>query len=290
MKAKIFWLAVVFIAGSVNIFSQLSLPRESSGATVTQTVGDTKVTIVYHRPNVKGRTVWGKLVPYGEVWRTGANENTTIEISRDVTVNGQNLPAGKYGFHAIPNENEWTLIFSKVNDAWGSFTYDEKQDALRVKVAPKKSKDNRESLNYEFESVTPRSTVVVLSWEKLRVPFTVDIGDIYGRNLTNIREAIKNRKPEDFRPLNQGANYVLTFKIKENYTEAVGWLDESLKAQETFGSLNIKARILAETGKNSEAAELGEKAVQIGKTSTPAANPAMISSLEEAIKEWKSKK
>lgn len=279
-------LSILVFVLNVGIFAQLTLPRESSGATVTQTIGDTKVTIVYHRPNTKGRKIWGELVPYGEVWRSGANENTVFETSRDVTINGQLLPAGKYGFHTIPNKDEWILIFSKDNDKWGSFSYDAKQDALRVKVAPQKSNEMRETLIYEFEPVTNRSAQVVLSWEKLRVPFTIDIGDVYARSLEQIREAIKNRKEDDMRPLSQGASYVLTYKLKENYDEAIGWLDTALKIRETFGGLAAKARILAETGKIAEAVSVGEKAVAVGKAANP---PANTSDFEKTIAEWKAK-
>jgi len=301
MKKNFGLLTAFIFALNVGIFAQLTLPRESTGATVAQNIGDTRITIVYHRPNTKGRKIWGCetkdvvpvannlyncLVPYGQVWRTGANENTTIEFSRDVNINGQALPAGKYGFHAIPGKTEWILIFSKENDKWGSFSYDEKKDALRVRVKPAKA-EMQETLLYDFENITPSSGKIVLRWEKIAVPFTVDIGDIFGRNLTLIREAVKNRKADDFRPLNQGAGYIYTFRLKNNYQEALGWLDESIKARETFGNLQMKARILAETGKTAEAIAAGEKAVQIGKAATPPVNSAEF---EKILSGWKARK
>ena len=137
---KKFGLVLLFtILVSVAASAQVAAPRESQRQEIYQTLGDTKIGVVYHRPNTKGRKVWGGLVPYGEIWRTGANENTTIEFSRDVTINGQPLPAGKYGFHAMPTKADWILIFNKANDQWGSFTYDAKKDALRVTVRPVKS-------------------------------------------------------------------------------------------------------------------------------------------------------
>jgi hypothetical protein len=298
-------LVSVIVFGSISIgFGQLSLPRESQRQEIAQTVGDAKVSIVYHRPNAKARKIWGCetkdvvpiannlypcLVPYGQVWRAGANENTTIEFTRDVTVNGQPLPAGKYGFHIIPGKSDWTLIFSKDNDKGGSFSYDEKKDALRVKVVPAKA-PMQETLSYEFDDVTANSTRVNLRWEKVAVPFTVDIGDIHGRVLTSVRDAIKGRKSDDFRPLNQGANYIRTFKLKANYDEALGWVDTSIKARETPGNLNIKAGILAEMGRFDEAVTLGEKALQLGKSSTPPASQATIVSLEDSLKKWRAKR
>src|SRR5215204_3157883 len=198
-------LVFVIVLGFVSFgFGQVSAPRESQRQEIAQTVGDGKVSIVYHRPNVKDRKIYGCettdvvpiannlypcLVPYGQVWRTGANENTTLEFSRDVTINGQPLPAGKYGFHIIPGKADWTLIFSKDNDKWGSFSYDEKNDALRVMVKSTSS-PMEETLRYDFENVTDQTAVIALRWEKIAIPFTVDIGDIHGRTLAGIREAI----------------------------------------------------------------------------------------------------
>lgn len=295
-------LTFIFVLSLAAVaFGQLSLPRDSQRQEIAQNVGDARVSIVYHRPNAKGRKIWGCeakelippannlydcLVPYGQVWRTGANENTTIEFSRDVNVNGQPLPAGKYGFHAIPGKDEWVLIFSKDNDKWGSFAYDEKRDALRVRVKPSKS-EMRESLSYDFENVSASGGKIVLRWEKIAVPFAFDIGDVFGRNLSLVREAIKNRKADDFRPFNQGASYIYTFRLKNNYAEAIGWLDESIRAGETFGNLQMKARILAEMGRHDEAVAAGEKAVQVGKAAKPPANSA---ELERLLSQWKTKK
>jgi hypothetical protein len=286
---------------SLSVFAQLTLPRESQRQEIAQTVGDTKISVVYHRPSVKARKVWGCqtadvlpkggvtypcLVPYGQVWRTGANENTTFEVSRDVTVDGQTLPAGKYGLHTIPNRDEWIIIFSKDNDDWGSYTYDEKKDALRIRVKPQ-SADYQETMWLGFGDVTPNTAKIVVRWEKISVPFTVNVGDVPGRTLAMIREAITNRKPDDFRPLNQGASYVLNSKLNGNYEEAVGWLDASIKARETFVNLSTKARILAEMGKIKEAIETGEKAVALGKAAAP---PANTTDFEKTLAEWKTRK
>lgn len=286
---------------SLSVFARLTLPRESQRQEIAQTIGDTKISVVYHRPNVKARKLWGCttpdvvpkggvtypcLVPYGQVWRTGANENTTFEVSRDVTVEGQPLPAGKYGLHTIPSRDEWIIIFSKDNDDWGSFSYDEKKDALRVRVKPQNG-DFQETMSLGFADVTPNTARIVVRWEKISVPFTVNVGDVSGRTLAAIREAITNRKPEDVRPLNQGANYVLNSKLGSNYEEAVGWLDTSIKARETFVNLSTKARLLAEMGKIKEAIEAGEKAVAVGKAATP---PANTTDFEKTLAEWKTRK
>jgi hypothetical protein len=300
MKKPLFILFFI-LSLSLSVFAQLTLPRESQRQEIAQTIGDTKISVVYHRPNVKARKVWGCetkdvlpkggvtypcLVPYGQVWRTGANENTTFEVSRDVTIEGQPLPAGKYGLHTIPNRDEWIVIFSKDNDDWGSFTYDEKKDALRVRVKPQTG-DFQETMSLGFGDVTPNTAKVVVRWEKIAVPFTVNVGDVTVRTLSMIREAITNRKPDDVRPLNQGAGFVLNSKLSNNYAEAVGWLDTSIKARETFGNLSTKARILAEMGKIREAVETGEKAVAVGKAAAPPVNTA---DFEKTLAEWKTRK
>ena len=297
-------IAIAVISITSAGLAQVSTPRESQRQEISQSVGDAKITLVYHRPNVKARKVWGCettdvipiannlypcLVPYGQVWRAGANENTTIEFSRDVSINGKSLPAGKYGFHIIPNKIDWTLIFSKDSDKWGSFTYDETKDALRVNVRPAKA-EMHETLTYDFEDVTANTARIALRWEKISVPFTVDIGDIHGRMLTQLREAIKNRKGDDVRPLQQAANYVRTFKLSANYDEALGWVDESIKAKETVGNLNLRAGILAQMGRFDEAVILGEKALQMAKSSTPPASKAQIVALEDSVKKWKAKR
>lgn len=301
MKKPIFILFFILSLSLGAFAQQLTLPRESQRQEIAQTVGDTRISIVYHRPNVKARKVWGCqtndvlpkggvtypcIVPYGQVWRTGANENTTFEVSRDVTVNGQPLPAGKYGLHTIPNQNEWIIIFSRDNDDWGSYTYDEKKDALRVRAKPQAG-DFRETMSLGFGNVTANSTEVLIEWEKIRVPFTVSVGDVSGRTLATIREAIANRKPDDVRPLNQGASFVLNSRLSGNYEEAVGWLDASIKTAETFPNLSTKARILAEMGRIKEAVQTGERAVAVGKAATPPANTA---DFEKTLAEWKTRK
>ena len=299
---KLFFLTVLIFACGLSAFAQLSLPRESQRQEISQTVGDTKISIVYHRPNTKGRTnifgctstdvipVGGKnydcLVPNGQVWRTGANENTTIEFSNDVKINGQTLPAGKYGLHTIPNKDEWIVIFSKDNAKWGSYTYDEKQDQLRVRVKPQ-AVETQETMSLGFENVKLNSAEVAVRWEKMRVSFTVDIGDMNPRVLNYIRDSMKNLKADDFRSPVDGANYVYNNKLTANYEEAIGWIDTLLKKRETPGALALKANLLADTGKTAEAIAAGEKALQLAATMNPKPNTA---ALEKKLAEWKAKK
>lgn len=148
-------------------------PRVSPNATVSQTIGTTIFEIGYSRPQVKGRTIYGDLVPYGEVWRTGANEATTFSVSSDVMIEGQSLPAGDYSIYTIPGEESWTVIFNNVAQQWGT-QYDEGQDALRVEVTPE-SAPPREMLTFLFEEVTNTSGTCVMHWAGIRVPFEIQV-------------------------------------------------------------------------------------------------------------------
>ncbi|GMU95706.1 DUF2911 domain-containing protein [Ignavibacterium album] len=149
--------------------------RVSPKAEVMQVVGFTEVRIIYSRPGVKGREIWGGLVPYNQVWRAGANEATKFIFSTDVLIEGKPLKAGSYSFFAIPGKNEWTLIFNKVADQWGAFEYNETQDALRIKVKPEKSSVFQEWLTYTITRISDYSAVIRLEWEKLKVPFKIEV-------------------------------------------------------------------------------------------------------------------
>ncbi len=282
MKIKISIILMLVLFGVSSLLAQTTLPRVSQRQSVSQTVGDTTVSIVYHRPNIKSREVWGGLVPYGEVWRTGANENTTFEISNDVKINGQALPKGKYGLHTIPTKDSWTIIFNKVNNEWGSFNYNAKDDALRAIVKPVTG-EFKETMTIDFDNVADTTANIVIAWEKIRVPFTLDVGDLNGRILNSFRREMVND------PV-QAANFVLGSKMNANYEEALGWLNNSIKMNENYSNLNTKARLLAEMGRKDEAIATGEKAIQIGKSATPPVNPANVANLENLVKEWKSKK
>lgn len=149
--------------------------RVSPKAEVMQVVGFTEVRIIYSRPGVKGREIWGGLVPYNQVWRAGANEATKFIFSTDVVIEGKPLKAGAYSFFAIPGKNEWTLIFNKVADQWGAFEYNEAQDALRIKVKSEKSSVFQEWLTYTITRISDYSAVITLEWEKLKVPFKIEV-------------------------------------------------------------------------------------------------------------------
>ena len=252
--------AILGIGGIVSAQNDLNLPDVSQAAEVKQRIALTDITVKYHRPLVNGRKIWGGLVPYGKVWRAGANENTTIEFSDPVSVEGQPLAKGIYGLHMIPNTDSWTAIFSKSNTAWGSYSYKQEEDALRVNVKPRPLAEMKEALEFEFEDLKPESTAVTLKWEKLGVPFTVSIEDSE-QTLQNIREQLKGRGQFTWQALDEAAQFCLTKKI--NLDEALRWADASIQNEERFDNLSTKADILKALNRADEAKTTWNHAVEI---------------------------
>jgi len=253
-------LAILGLGGTVSAQNDLNLPDVSQAAEVKQRIALTDITVKYHRPLVNGRKIWGGLVPYGKVWRAGANENTTIEFSDPVSVGGKPLAKGVYGLHMIPNPDSWTVIFSKTNTAWGSYSYKQDEDALRVNVKPKPLAQSEEALEFEFEDLKPDSTAVTLKWEKLGVPFTVSIKDAE-QTLENIRAQLKGRGQFTWQALDEGAQFCLTRKI--NLDEALRWADASIQNEERFDNVSTKADILKALNRPDEAKATWNHAVEI---------------------------
>lgn len=216
--------------------TDLNLPENSQKAVVKQRLGITDIIIKYHRPLVNGRKIWGGVVPLGQVWRAGANENTTIEVSTPVSIEGKPLAAGTYGLHVIPNADQWTVIFSKMAAAWGSYTYDEKEDALRVTVKPRET-EMEEALEYEFENLKPDSVDVTLKWEKTAVPFHLSVNETE-TVLASIRNELRGRAQYNWNPLNEAAQYCLTKKVALD--DGLKWAEASIQNEERFENLSTK--------------------------------------------------
>ena len=253
----------VFLGLATNVGAQteLGLPDRSEAAMVQQRIGVTDITIRYHRPLVGGRKIWGGLVPFGQVWRAGANFNTTFEVSDPVYVEGKPLPQGIYGLHMIPTADSWTIIFSKAASSWGSYTYDQTEDALRVTVKPRPS-EMKESLEYSFTDPTADSTVANLTWEKLTVPFRISVKD-EETVLPYIRRQLRGFQQYSWVPPNEAAQYCLEKKI--NLPEALKWAELSIQAEERFENLGTKADLLKAMGKTDEAKVVWKHAVEISK-------------------------
>lgn len=300
-------LCVLCFAAAAS--AQIQTPRPSQKASVMQRIGVTDVTITYSRPGVKGRQIWGDplpgqtakgeatldnqnerpkgavIAPWGHVWRVGANEATTFVVTDDVLVNGQKLPAGSYSIHAIPNKDEWTIIFNKTADQWGSFDYDAAKDALRVKVKPQWLQNSEEWLSYNFDPVTADSTTVNLRWEKVNVPFTVSVPDVGAVTMAHLKAAVSEAKADDWRTPMQAGVYLIQNGKPADAEQGLAWLDQSIKVKETFQNLANKSRALYKLGKKEEALALADQAIQRGK-----ADKVDTSNFEKAVADMKAGK
>lgn len=242
----------------------LDIPRVSQRAVVTQRVGMTDVTVVYHRPQAKGRAVFGEIVPYDEVWRAGANDNTTIEFTDPVTIEGQPLPAGRYGLHMIPSRSDWTIIFSKNSTSWGSFSYDPKEDALRVKVKPSTTA-SRDLLTYDFTDVAPDRATLVLEWGDVAVPVRIGV-DTPAITVVHMQEQLRHLPGFEAEAWRDAVLYLLDSET--DYPLALQWIDRAIQMEgENFDNLDEKAQVLTRLGRTSEAADFQAKAFKVA---TPA--------------------
>ncbi len=236
--------------------TELNIPRTSQRGTVTQRIGLTDITITYHRPALGGREIWGKTVPYGKVWRAGANENTTITFADDVSIEGKPLAAGTYGLHTIPDKDQWTIIFSKNSTSWGSFSYDEKEDALRVTVKPHAA-ESFEVLTYVFDDVKPDSAAATLRWEKLAVPFRISV-DVKAAVLKSIKNELRSVGGFTWAGFDEAAQWCLDNNY--NLEEALKWEETSIQNEDRFENWETKSRLLNAMGKKEDAGKALETA------------------------------
>jgi tetratricopeptide (TPR) repeat protein len=251
--------ALAMGASDAHAQTILNLPRTSQHAQVSQRVGITDINLAYSRPLVNGRKVWGGLVPYGQVWRAGANENTTIEFTDPVSIEGKPLAKGLYGLHMIPGENEWTVIFSKNATSWGSFSYKEAEDALRVNVKPQPS-ELHEALTYDFSDVKPDSAVVALQWEKVAVPFKVSV-DTHEIVQASVKDQLRSFAQYTWMTWDEAAGYLTTEKV--GLQDSLKYSDRSIQMEERFDNLLTKSLTLDALGKKEEATAARSKAIEM---------------------------
>jgi hypothetical protein len=282
MKNYLFLLAIILFA--VPLYAQVpynsAVPNGyTKKAVVSEEVGLTQVTITYHRPAVKGREgkIWGAVVHTGFVdqgfgngkpapWRAGANENTVIEFDNDVKIEGQTLPKGRYGLFIAYDPLQSTIIFSKRSDSWGSFFYDEKEDALRVKVKPQPLEKSVEFLKYEFSDSTPNSALIALSWEKLSIPFKVEV-DYLKQQFDALVAESQNPRSFTSQSLNIAASWTLqnNYQLEKGLEWATMATSPSFPGDPTsFPALSTKAAILDKLGKSDEAAAVIKSALPLG--------------------------
>ena len=240
----------------------LNLPRESQRASVSQRIGITDITINYHRPQVKGRKVFGpgSAQAYGQVWRAGANENTTINFTNDVTVEDKPLAKGVYGLHMIPGESDWTVIFSKNSSSWGSFTYDAAEDSLRVTVKSHPA-EMEEALVYDFDNVHHNEATIVMRWEKVAVPIHVE-ADTQATVLASLHNQLRARAQYEWNAWSEAAEYLMDNKVSAD--EALKDAERSIQIEDRFENEMDRARALEMLNRNDDAKAARAKAMSLG--------------------------
>lgn len=270
-------LFALALAAPVLRAEELRLPQPSPAAKVGLAIGVTDVEIVYHRPGVKGREIWGGLVPLGEVWRLGANEATTISFSTPVQVDGHDVPAGKYALFAIPGKDKWTLVLNKKADQWGAYFYKQEEDLLRFDVKPQPGAAT-EWMSFSITPASETSATVEMSWESLRVPFTVS-ADV-DRMVWSGIDSVLAGKP-DVEAYLTAVQFAYNKGVRLD--EAMTWVDKSLAMQDNFWGREYKARLLQKQGKLDEALQHLDKAMELAKGKAP---QEYIDGLAQLKKEW----
>ncbi len=244
--------------------AQLRLPQPSPAAMIMQTVGLTDITVKYHSPCIKGREVWGKLVPFNQVWRTGANEATLITFSDPVTINGENLAAGTYSLFSLPESvNSWVIIFNKNTTLWGTEGYNAVEDVLRVK-AQAQAAPFHESFMFAFSDHTVDSGVLSFFWEKLQVSVKIGV-ETDKKAMLLLREDLQKAKPDDWQVYARATEYLI--QKNRDHETALTWIDRSLSINDNFYNNWLKAQLLALKDEYDEAVNLGKKAMKLGKKS-----------------------
>jgi hypothetical protein len=267
----------LLVAGSAE--AQLETPRPSPKGTVTQKVGVMDVSVTYSRPGIKGRKIFGGLVPYGEVWRTGANEATTISFSDEVALEGHKISAGEYTLYTIPGKDVWTIIIN-TKPSWGT-QYDEKEDVLRFKVKPERSPSPIETFTINIANISTSTANIELAWENTVVKFKMEF-DVDAKLMAQIKEAMANPYSDVAQMYYRSADYYFT--TNKDLNQALEWVDKSLEINgDAFWVWRLKSRIQAELKDYKSAittAEIGmAKAEKAG-------NKQYVKFNKDAIAEW----
>jgi hypothetical protein len=257
-----------------------AVPRVSPNATVSQTIGVTTVEITYGRPSVQGRDIFGGLVPFGEVWRTGANEATTVSVSTPVRVQGERLAAGTYGLFTIPGPDAWTLIFNAEANQWGAYNYDSGRDVLRVAATPQPA-DAREMMTFSFDGVTDTSATAVLHWAETKVPFSITV------NTPEVVRAQASEAMASVEDWEQPLKYV-GYALRKDILldDALDWVNRSLEMEEHYQNLRLKAHVLAAREQYGPAVETARAALE--RAASMDDPPGTVDDLRSQVEQWAS--
>jgi hypothetical protein len=276
---------VVFLLLSMLSFfgygQQIQMPQASPSAKIIQKVGLTDVTVDYSRPSTKGRKIFGELVPYGEVWRTGANAATVFSFSTDVTIGGQSVPAGSYALYSIPGKNDWTIILSKNTKLWGAIGYNPAEDQLRFSVEPSKTSKKYETFEIAFNNFTDNSAVVSMKWEYARVDFKIET-DVDPIVMADIQKLVIDTQTTDPGLLFQAASYY--FSNSKDLNQAYQWVKTSTDKDPKYWTVHLRARIEVALGMKTDALQSATKSKTMA---VEAKNPDYVALNERLIKSIK---
>jgi hypothetical protein len=276
-----FLLFTLVFVGFASFSQQIPMPQASPSASLTQQFGLTKVTVDYSRPGVKGRKIFGELVPWGQVWRTGANSATQLNFSTDVIINGQNVPAGTYALYAIPEKKEWTLILSKKTELWGSIGYNQADDQLRFKAPVSKPSKKYETFEISFNNITDNSTQIFLKWDKVEVAFTVS-AEVDSIVMAEIQKQVIDGKSQDAGLLFQAGSYY--FSASKDTNQAYLWVKESTDKDPKYWTMHLRAKIELALGLKTEALDSAKKSMAMAQEEN---NPDYVALNERLIKSIK---
>ena len=282
-------ISLLALAACFSATAQIKSPKPSPTATLTQDVGLAQVTVNYSRPGAKGRAVFGELVPYDALWRTGANHCTTIEFDEEVSFEGNAVPAGKYGLFTIPGKDEWTIVISEQNDLWGVAGYDESKDVVRFKVNPITIDESIESFTINFEDFKDDGATMYLMWEKtvVMIELTVDTEAMMKAQID--KYLINGTEEVDANSYHSAALFYHKHNLDPEL--AMKWMDKSIELRpDAFYYLYRKAEMLGDLGKKKEAIKTAEKSLEMAKANPDgdfgyaARNEALIAKLKEKKK------
>jgi hypothetical protein len=279
-KSILFFL---LLTGSIStaFAQQIQMPQASPSAKIAQQVGLSNVTADYSRPSTKGRKIFGELVPFGQVWRAGANGATLLTFSTAVVISGKNVPAGQYALYAIPNKSEWTMILSKNTELWGAIGYNESDDLLRFNVTPNKLSRNYETMEITFADMTDTGANLSIKWETTRVDFRIET-EVDGIVMAQIQELVIATETANPGLLYSAANYYYT--NKKDMNQAYAWISKSVDNDKKYWTVHLKAKIEATLGMNSEAVTSSRESMALAKE---AGNPDYVALNERLIKSLK---
>src|SRR5688572_5409743 len=263
-----------------QVQAQITLPPVSPRATITQKVGLTSVSVNYSRPSVSGRKIFGDLVPYGQVWRTGANQSTKITFAESVTLEGNRVPAGKYALYTIPGANQWTIIIHRDTTLWGSDKYDPKNDLMRFTVPSQKTNENVEAFTIDFTNYTQNSADIEFLWAKTAVKFRIET-EVDAKVMAELEERMK-QKDVDYSVYYLAAGYL--YNNDKDLTQALQWINKSISMDPKYWTVHLKAKILAKQKNYDQAIAAANESVFYAKK---ARNEDYVKLNQRYIAQWK---